>query len=106
MLSAFGIALWCLLLFPAFLSPQRPPAPGKLSVTSTPPGAKITIDNQSMGKETDFTFVVSPGDHYVSVRSASLPKCAKPTKVSVSSGSIMSIDCGVTGWGAPTQVRK
>ena len=106
MLSALGIAVCCLLLFPVFLPSQRPPAPGKLSVTSTPPGAKITIDNQSMGKETDFTFVISPGDHYVSVRSANLPKCATPTKVSVPSGSIMSIDCSVTGWGAPTQVRK
>ena len=56
------------LLFPALLSSQRPPAPGRLSVTSTPPGAKITIDNHDMGKETDFTFVVSPGDHQVSVK--------------------------------------
>jgi hypothetical protein len=105
-LAAPETILYFLLLFPGFLSSQRPAAPGKLSVTSTPPGAKITIDKQPMGKETDFTFVVSPGDHYVSVRIPSMPKCANPTKVSVSSGSAISINCSVTGWGVATQVKK
>jgi hypothetical protein len=106
MLPASETILCFLLLFPGFLSSQRPPAPGKLLVTSTPPGAKIMIDKHSMGKQTDFTFVVSPGDHYVSVTTPSMPKCANPTKVSISSGSAISINCSVTGWGAPTQVKK
>src|SRR5215469_11214653 len=91
--SAPEIMVCCLLLFPALLSSQRPPAPGRLTVTSTPPGAKITIDKQSMGKETDFTFVVSPGDHQVSVKADGLGKCANPTTVSVPSGSKVSINC-------------
>jgi PEGA domain len=106
MFPAPETVLYFLLLFPGFLSSQRPAAPGKLSVTSTPPGAKITIDKQPMGKETDFSFVVSPGDHYVSARIPSMPKCANPTKVAVPSGSAVSVNCSVTGWGAPTPVKK
>jgi hypothetical protein len=106
MLPAPETLLYLLLLFPGSLSSQRPAAPGKLSVTSTPPGGKITIDKQPMGKDTDFTFVVSPGDHYVSVRNPSMPKCANPAKVSVISGSTISINCSVTGWSAPAQVKK
>ena len=103
MLLASGI--WsCALLFPALLSPQRPPAPGKLSVTSTPPGAAIVIDDQPMGRQTDFTFVVSPGTHSVSLKSPSLPKCANPRRVSVRSGSTVSINCSAGGWSAPTPV--
>lgn len=105
MLQAPEIVLCSLLLIPALLSSQRPPAPGKLSVTSTPSGATITIDNQSTGKETDFTFVVSPGDHSVSVKKDALPNCVTKM-VTVTSGSVVLINCTATGWGAPTRVRK
>src|ERR1700675_4287075 len=98
MLPAPDILLFCLLLFPSLLSPQRPPTPGTLSVTSSPQqGAKITIDDRDTGRATNFTFAVSPGDHYVSL--PSLPNCKKPTRVTVSSSSLQSVNCdAATGW--------
>ena len=91
-----------LLLLPPHISSQRPASPGKLSITSEPPGANITIDGQSQGTPTDSVFFVSPGDHSVAVTSASLPKCAAPVKVNVRSGSLTSINCTAAGWGNPT----
>src|SRR5262249_34110518 len=91
-----------LLQFAPDMSAQRPPAPGKLSVTSEPPGANIRIDDQPMAKATNFTFVVSPGDHSVAITSPNLPKCAAPAKVTVLSGSLTSINCTTAGWGDPT----
>jgi PEGA domain len=98
MLPTNGVLLFSMLLFPSLLSPQRPPTPGKLSVTSSPQqGAKIMIDDQDTGHATNFTFVVSPGDHYVSL--PSLPNCKNPMKVTVSSGSPQSVNCdAATGW--------
>jgi hypothetical protein len=83
------------------LSPQRPQLPGRLKITSTPPGAKITIDDQRLNQSTDFTFAVSPGDHSVAVISSALPKCAKPIKVTVTSGSVTSVNCTAAGWDNP-----
>jgi hypothetical protein len=91
----------CLLLFPAPVSSQRPQTPGKLFVTSTPPGATIAIDNQATGQSTDFTFVVSPGDHYVSLTSSSLPNCKNLKKAPVSSGHITRVNCTAAGWDEP-----
>ncbi len=103
--AAVEIVLRCLLLVPALLSWQRPQAPGKLSVRSNPTGATITIDNQSTGRLTPFTFVVSPGDHYVSVEGSSLQNCAKSEskKVSVLPGSLLSVNCTTNGWDEPKQ---
>jgi len=91
-----GILLGCLLLLRAPVSFQRPATPGRLSVTSTQ-DAKITIDDEDTGRVTPFTFVVSPGDHYVSL--PSVPKCKQPAKVTVSSGSTKSVNCdAASGW--------
>jgi len=98
---AIGVALCCALLFPALLSSQRPQLPGRLRITSTPQGAKITIDDQHMNQSTDFTFAVSPGEHSVAVISPDLPKCAKPIKATVSSAAITSVNCTVAGWDKP-----
>lgn len=100
-LPKLGIVFGCVFLLPALLSSQRPQSPGRLRITSTPPGAKITIDDQQMNQSTDFTFAVSPGDHYVAVIGADLSKCKKPIKATVSSGSITSVNCTVTGWDKP-----
>jgi hypothetical protein len=100
LLAAVEIVFCSLPLVPALLSWQRPQAPGKLSVRSNPTGGTITIDSQSTGRLTDFTFVVSPGDHYVSVESTSLHNCAKSKskKVSVPPGSVVSVNCTTSGW--------
>jgi hypothetical protein len=91
MFPTFEMAFFCVLLFPTPLSSQTPQAPGKLLVASTPPGAKIKIDGQSMNQPTDFTFVVSPGEHSVAV--TTLAKCAKPIQAPVKSGLVTSIHC-------------
>jgi hypothetical protein len=90
----------CLLLMPTYLPAQRPPQPGQLTVTSTPPGADITVDGHRM-KKTPFTFFVSPDVvHRVILTDSNLPKCGgpKPKQVSVPSGSAISINCTKDGW--------
>jgi hypothetical protein len=94
------IAFCCVLLFPTPSLSQRPQLAGKLTVTSTPPGAGITIDNQVMGQSTPFTFVVSPGDHRVAVKSADLTNCGTK-RVSLVAGSAVSLNCGPKGWDNP-----
>ncbi len=90
-----------LMIVPA-LSPQRPQMPGRLSVTSDPPGAGITIDKQLMNQSTNYTFVVSPGSHAVTVVAAALPKCAKPVTIPVRSSVVTLIHCTAAGWSGPT----
>lgn len=91
-----------ILMFAPLLSPQRPRMPGRLSVTSDPLGAGITIDKQLMNQSTNYTFVVSPGNHAVTVVAAALPKCAKPVNVAVRSSIVAVIHCTAAGWSAPT----
>jgi hypothetical protein len=94
------ILLCCLLLLAAPLLSQRPPAPGKLYVTSTRP-SKITIDGQATGQVTPFTFAISPGEHSVSLTGG--PKCKNSSnKVNVASGATASVNCdGATGCCGP-----
>src|SRR5580658_1545267 len=100
MFPALETAVCCVLLFPLPLSSQRPELAGKLTLTSTPPGARITIDNQVMGQSTPFTFVVSPGEHNVTVTSAALTNCGKK-RVSLPPGSAISLNCASKGWDNP-----
>jgi hypothetical protein len=90
-----------ILLSAALLPSQRPQMPGRLSVTSDPPGAAITIDKQRMNQSTNFTFVVSPGSHAVTVVAAALPKCAAPVTVAVRSNIVTLIHCSAAGWSGP-----
>jgi len=90
------------LMFAPLLSPQRPQMPGRLSVTSDPPGAAITIDKQRMNQSTDYTFVISPGRHAVTVVAPALPKCATPLAVTVRSNAVALIHCAASGWSGPT----
>lgn len=101
--AARGAALCCVFFFATLLPSQRPELPGRLRITSTPQGAKIKIDDQLMSQFTDFTFAVSPGDHYVALISPELPKCAKSIKATVVAGSITPINCTVAGWDNPTR---
>jgi hypothetical protein len=95
-LPTVGILSSCLFLLPEPLASQRPPTPGKLTVTSSQQ-AGITIDGQDTGQKTPSTFSVSPGNHSVSL--PSLPLCKQPKPVSITSGSTTSVNCiATTGW--------
>ena len=97
---ALAMTLCCVLLSPMPLLSQRPALAGKLTVTSTPPGARITIDNQVMGQSTPLTFVVSPGSHYVAVTGAVLTNCGTK-QVTLLAGSAKSLNCVSKGWDNP-----
>ncbi len=59
-------ALIAVSLLSAFsLSRATPPPLGWLSIISTPPGAQITIDGQTVGAVTNATFALAPGSHVV-----------------------------------------
>ena len=103
MFPALNLVVYCLLL-PAPSPFQRPPQPGQLTVTSTPPGAEITVDNQRMRQVTPFTFYVAPGQH--TVTSSTQPKCETPAKVTVTAGDAMLVHCTANGWDPPKRVAK
>jgi hypothetical protein len=92
------LALCCALLFAGLLRSQTPQPPGRLSVTSDPPGATITIDDQQMNRQTPFTFAISPGQHSVSVRGKDM-YCA--ASLNVQSGAAKSVHCTARGWDPP-----
>jgi hypothetical protein len=83
---------------------QRPEPPGQLIVISVPPNEPITIDGTPRKRFTPFTFVVSPGNHSVSLEN--VPQCKGPQTVPVLSGSATSITCDASGWGKPTVGNK
>jgi hypothetical protein len=93
--------LCCLFLFPWLLLSQA--APGRLRVTSEPPGATVTIDNRQMSKQTDSTFVVFPGNHTVSVKgkdqAGKIMYCA--ASLYVGAGATKSVHCTARGWDPP-----
>lgn len=92
-------ALCCVLLLPA-ASSQTSPQLGKLVIKSTPQGATITINGQTMNQQTDATFVVSPGNYKVSVTGGvGNLNCPVPEKdVQVPPSSQATVLCLVTGW--------
>jgi hypothetical protein len=104
MFPALKKAAYGFVLLPALLQSQRPQQPGHLTVTSTPVGAEITIDNQRMRQVTPYTFFVAPGEHRVS--SSTVPKCETPVRVTVSAGAAMSVHCAANGWDPPKPVSK
>lgn len=80
--------VFCLsLLMPQFLASQIPQALGRLQITSTPPGASITINGSPRKEKTPVTLAVAQGDYRVSVGT-----CAAQT-VHVSAGETRNVDC-------------
>ena len=85
------------LLCPATLKPQMPPQPGKLVISSEPPGATVSINGTVMAQHTNATFLVSPGKYAVMVASQDgRLKCTG--SLSVTSGQTASADCTAAGW--------
>ena len=68
-----------------------PPQTGSISVTSSPPGAEISLDGVTTGKNTPATLdSVAPGDHTVAVGLAGYNPASKT--VTVSAGSSSDVD--------------
>jgi hypothetical protein len=99
------LALCCLFLFPGPLRSQMPQRPGRLTVTSAAPGATVSIDNRQMSRQTPFTFVLSPGQHSVSV--SGKDQAGKDmyctASMNMPAGAAKSIHCTVKGWDPPVQ---
>jgi hypothetical protein len=86
-----------ILLCPAALSPQMPPQPGKLLISSEPAGATITINGNKVSQHTNATFLVSPGRYAIVVTSQDgRLKCSGA--LSVSAGQTAGATCTATGW--------
>jgi hypothetical protein len=66
---------------------QMPARPGKLHISSSPPGAKITINHTERSEVTDVTLIVSPGTYSVLVGNCS------EKSVQVSSGETKEVSC-------------
>lgn|SRR5208283_493474 len=92
------LVLCCVVPFAGLLRSQTPQPPGRLIVTSDPPGATITIDNRQMNRPTPFTFAVSPGQHSVSVKGEGM-YCAG--SLNVQSGTAKPAHCTARGWDPP-----
>ena len=85
------------LLCPATLLPQMPPQPGKLAISSEPPGATVSIKGQVMTQHTNGTFLVSPGTYAIVVTSQD-GKLKCTGSLTVASGQTASADCTAAGW--------
>lgn len=94
------LALCCVLLFAGLLRSQTPQPPGRLSVTSEPPGATITIDNRQMNRPTPSTLALSPGQHSLSVRGKDIYCTAS---LNVQAGASKSANCTARGWDPPVK---
>ena len=91
------LLLVLVLLSPAALTPQMPPQPGRLAISSDPTGATVTINGQQMGQHTDATFVVSPGTYTVSVSLEGKLSCSG-ISLTVSAGQTAGGKCTASGW--------
>jgi hypothetical protein len=98
MSPAIKIALcWAVICSP-ILSSQTPVQPGRLVITSTPTGAKITVNSQATNQLTDATFAVPPGKYTVSVTGGPGHLNCPDRDVQVSSGQPTEVHCSATGW--------
>ncbi len=83
--------LW-LLLVPAALSSQTPQRPGVLALTSTPPGASITINGTLTKARTNTRLVVAPGAYTVLIAGGSANlHCEKQVQVAI--GQTVPVTC-------------
>ena len=86
-----------ILLCPAALSTQMPPQPGKLVISSEPPGATVSIKGSVVAQHTNATFLVSPGTYPIVVTSQDGKfKCTG--SLTVVSGQTASATCTAAGW--------
>jgi PEGA domain len=86
MSSLLKIALFCVLLT-TLASAQMPARPGKLEISSTTKGLKISINGKPRPEVTPVTLVVSPGAYTVKVGDCN------DQPVQVSSGETTPVNC-------------
>jgi hypothetical protein len=86
------------LLFPAALLPQMPPQPGRLVVSSEPPGADIYINGSKMSQHTNAVFVVSPGQCSILVQSPDGKYKCKILNTTVNASQTVPFNCALPGW--------
>ena len=97
--AALKATLFWLLLTPG-ASPSQAPRPGTLTITSTPTGAAITINNQTMRETTKATFVLSAATYNVSVTGTEANlHCTK--SVALASNTTLKLHCTAAGWATP-----
>jgi hypothetical protein len=77
---------WALLVIPG-TAPQMPAQPGKLEISSTTPGLKISLNGKQRPEVTPVVLVVSPGTYSVVVGPCQFPS------VQVSSGETKAVNC-------------
>ena len=80
------VLFWSLFVTPA-IPLQMPAQPGKLEISSTTPGLKITIDGKQRPEVTPVVLVVSPGTYSLVVGPCQFPS------VQVSSGETKAFNC-------------
>jgi hypothetical protein len=84
----------CILLLAGAAWSQTPQPPvGKLEITSTPPGATVTIRDQPKTYQTNVTLVVSPGNYKVSITGGPGNLNCQPPEVYVQGGKTVTITC-------------
>ncbi len=86
------------LLSPALLLPQMPPQPGRLTISSNPAGAIVSINGRQVAQRTNATFVVSPGNYRVSVASQDWKLNCPEITVTVEGGRTAARNCTANVW--------
>ena len=87
--------LLCCLLVAVVASTQMPAPPpvGRLYITSTPPGASITINGKPRPEQTNVTLVVSPGNYKVLISGGPGNLDCPAQDVSVRTGQTVTVAC-------------
>jgi hypothetical protein len=92
-LRTMEVALCWALLSPGVLEPQAP-ALAKLTIRSTPTGAKITLNGREMGA-TNAGFAVGPGKYTVTVSGAA--NCGA-RELTITQGQNITVTCAEGRW--------
>lgn len=82
-----------LLAFVAFSQMPAPPPVGRLYITSTPPGASITINGRPRPERTNITFVVSPGHYKIAISDGPGNLDCPAQEVAVQPGQTVTVAC-------------
>jgi hypothetical protein len=74
------------------------PGLARLIVTSTPPGAKITLNGNEVQRPTNATLVVGPGKYKIAVTGGPGNVNCGEKEVTVVAGKDVALSCTSSGW--------